>query len=470
MFRLVLIAIFALLTVVGGVSLFSAVEQAAEPMEEQLKGRVQLSHKAYAAVADLRNAQLEAMVKDISDSEVQAYLAVLEGNRKGFLQLETDAFGRFPGEQRDERAGFIADQAEFLNTVTEDLAKRIEVARGAGAWKDQPRAEFVKQAREDFTSCIAIAVDHCMFEMTRSPLKDEVDSIRNSNRHGTRPDLVVVADSRGTGRADVDRPKWSKVDGFSEQFPLLRKAKSGRVVHDVVELSGKPYFVAAGPISDGGASIGTLMVGVALDGSLLAEESQTLGWKVSYLDGKKLIKTSLSEPRWEELLLNLPQRSEDPQLALVETDNLMAQVIPLKGAYSNQDVMAVLSADRTELLEPLEDIKAVVPLFSLFGFLVGVIIFITLIRHHTRPLVEIDSGIHEIITGNHDYEFKSDYSDKLWVSFAKSLNRMVGILQGRDLEEDDLEEYMGVVTRETAAVQVPDSFMDDDDDDEEEVA
>jgi hypothetical protein len=104
MFRLVLIAIFAVLTTVGGVSLYSAVEAAAEPMEEQLKGRVQLSHKAYGAVADLRSAQLAAMVNDISTSEVQAYLAVLEGHRKAFLLLETDAFGRFPGDQHDERA------------------------------------------------------------------------------------------------------------------------------------------------------------------------------------------------------------------------------------------------------------------------------------------------------------------------------------------------------------------------------
>jgi hypothetical protein len=466
MFRLILIAIFAALTAIGGVSLYSAVEQAAEPMEEQLRGRLQLSHKAYGAVADLRSAQLNAMVTEFANSEVQAHLAVLESHRKQMLQLESEAFGRFPGGHEAmgaDRQAYVAGHEEFLASFSGDLAKRIEGVRGASAWKEQSRDDFVKQARDEVAGCIAIAVDQCMFSMTWNPLKDEVDSARNSNRYGTRPDLVIVADARGTGRADVDRPKWSKVDGFSEQFPLLRKAKSGRLVHDVIDLEGKQFFVAAAPISDNGATIGTLMVGVAIDGALLTEESQTLGWKVSYLDGKKLIKSSLTEPRQEELRLNLPKRSEDPQLAMVDTDHLIAQVIPLKGAYSNQDVMAVLSADRRELLEPIEDIKSVVPLFSLFGFLVGVIIFISLIRHHTRPLVEIDSGIHEIITGNHDYEFKSEYSDKLWASFAKSLNRMVGILQGRDLEEDDLEAYMGVVTRETAAIAVPDSFMDDDD-------
>jgi len=469
MFRLVLISIFAVLTLVGGMTLYSAVEQATEPMEERLKGRVQLSHKAYGAVADLRDAQLAAMADDFGQSEVQAYMAVLEGHRTAMLKIEGDAFTRFPGDQdeiRLDRASFIAGQEEFMASFSEDIAKRLELIRGASAWKEQPREAFVKLTREELASCIAIAVDQCMFSMTYNPLKDEADDIRNTNRHGMRPDLVIVADARGTGRADVDRPKWSKLDGFSEQFPLLRKAKAGRLVRDVIELDGKQFFVAAAPVTDAGVFVGTLLVGVAIDGALLTEESQTLGWKVSYLDGQKLIKSSLSEPLQEELRLNLPKRSEDPQLALVETDRIMAQVIPLKGAYSNQDVMAVLSADRAELLEPIENIKSVVPLFSLFAFLVGVIIFITLIRNHTRPLVEIDSGIHEIITGNHDYEFKSEYSDKLWASFAKSLNRMVGILQGRDLEEDDLEAYMGVVTRETAAVAVPDSFMDDDDDEE----
>ncbi|MEC9071203.1 MAG: hypothetical protein VX938_02445, partial [Myxococcota bacterium] len=108
----------------------------------------------------------------------------------------------------------------------------------------------------------------------------------------------------------------------------------------------------------------------------------------------------------------------------------------------------------------------ILPVFVIVLILVGILCFVILFRYNLGPLVQIDTGIHEIMNGNHDYEFPSDYSDKLWASMAKSLNRMVGILRDVSLEDDELEAYLGVVTRETAAVEIPEGFDVHDDDDD----
>ncbi len=124
--------------------------------------------------------------------------------------------------------------------------------------------------------------------------------------------------------------------------------------------------------------------------------------------------------------------------------------MPITGNYSNHDVKAVMVGNRGAVMEPIDTILTFVPLYGLMMFLIGMALFMWIIRTYTKPLVEIDSGIHEIMNGNHDFEFPSDFRDPLWSSMAKSLNRMVGILLGRDLEDEDLEAYLGVRTRQDA--------------------
>lgn len=466
MFRLMISVIYLVLTVVGSYGIYLAVDDSAEPMENKLRKGVQMSHRGYDALADLRDIKLRDIAMDIANSEVNAYVSALEEYRNQLLTNEEEAYARFPGEHDQvggDRQAYIAGQEEFLAAMSEKLAKRIETIRGPSAWADQSREDYVKMVRGDIVACNSYAVSNCMFNMTWRPLKDVVDTVRKENRYGLRPDLVIVSDARGTGRADVDRPKWSKDDGFAEKYPLLRKAKEGKVARDVVALEGTDsyYFVSAAPIMDGGTFRGTVLVGVAIDGPLLKQESRVLGWNLSYLDGTKLIKSSLSDKLQGELRLNLPSRTEDPVLATKDMDNLIAQFVPIRGNYSNGDVQAILTVNRSDAMAPIDSIKSIIPLYAVMMFLIGMAMFIWLIREQTKPLVEIDSGIHEIITGNHDFEFKSDYKDKLWVAFAKSLNRMVGILQGRDLEEDDLEEYMGLKTRDMEAVAAPESFLDE---------
>jgi hypothetical protein len=59
------------------------------------------------------------------------------------------------------------------------------------------------------------------------------------------------------------------------------------------------------------------------------------------------------------------------------------------------------------------------------------------IRSHLNALEQVDSGIHEVISGNSNYEFNFDYNDTSLSSMAQSLNLMVAVLVGRDVEERD---------------------------------
>lgn len=455
MFRLLLSLIYLALTVIGAIVVHLAVTEAAAPVDQGLESRVEVSHMGHNTLRRLRDLQLRDLAAGLAESELEAYLGVLEDNRQPMLKLEAEVYNTHPGDVTDPklleaRKAFVQTKSEFLDQFATSLADRIEAAKGKAYWETRPRADFESDTKEILTVCSAYSVAQCFFRMSYYPLKDRVDQIRRDNPYGIRPDLVVITDERGTGLANADRPKWSDDSRFAETYPLIRKVREGVITRDVIQLEGNDsyFFVAAAPIFEGDTFRGAILTGVEIDDGLLRGESQILGLKVSYLDGKKLIRSTLSEQQRAELTHNLPPRSEEPSLFKVSTDRFSAQFVPLTGNYSNHDVKAVMVGDRQVVMEPIDTIQTFVPLYGLMMFLIGMALFMWIIRTYTKPLVEIDSGIHEIMNGNHDFEFPSDFQDPLWSSMAKSLNRMVGILLGRDLEDEDLEAYLGVRTRQ----------------------
>ncbi|MGM0578266.1 MAG: hypothetical protein ACQEXJ_21260 [Myxococcota bacterium] len=451
MFRLLLSVIFFALTLIGAIVVYLAVNEAAEPLEQRLESGVQISHQGYGTIQRLRDLQMRDLASGIAESRVQANLSVLTEYRDEMLDLEAEVYEQFPGDVDDEtlhgkRRAWVAEHAGFLDRMVEDLAARMEAMGEEEIWADSSREEWKEGRREALEFCSAIAVSNCFFRLTYFPLKEITDRIRKDDPYGIRPDFVVVTDERGTGLADVTRPKWSDDTRFAERYPLVRKTREGVITRDVIRLEEDDayYFVTAAPMFDGDAYRGSVLAGVEIDDGLLEGESRALGWKVSYFDGKKLIRSSLTDRLRSEMLHNLPPRTEEPRLFFLRTEHMVAQFVPVTGNYTNADIKVAISGDREAFLAPIDTIESYIWLYGALMFLIGMGLFTWVIRTYTKPLVEIDSGIHEIITGNRDYEFRSDYRDQLWSSMAQSLNRMVGILLGRKIEEDELEEYMGV--------------------------
>lgn len=494
MFRIIISVAFVIITAALGFAFHEVIDGQKEPVTTQLKERVVESHKGYELLASLRQLQMERIVTELTHSDVAAYLSVVDENRGSFYDLEVLVNQTFPAPASEllenetllkKRRDYIDDSpacvlntgkgeeidetqcTDFVDDVADGITTRVGVIRGDDAWAKQSMEDFREDTRNAILDCAKIyAVSSCFYLMTSEPLKRLVNDIRaNPDGYGVNPDLVVLTDKRGAGLANPDKPNWSEIVAkdklFADGHPVVRRTKDSGIVQDVLQIDGAGdyYFVSAAPILDGKTYRGAVMVGVAIDEILLAEESQVMGWQVSYLDGRKLISSSLAEEQRQELLFNLPPRRETPEVFFSATDNLDANFLPLTGNTFNHDVQVVLSANRTAALASLTTVNTFLPLFVAVLILVGILCFVILFRYNLGPLVQIDTGIHEIMNGNHDYEFPSDYSDKLWSSMAKSLNRMVGILRDVSLEDDELEAYLGVVTRETAAVEVPEDFV-----------
>jgi hypothetical protein len=455
MFRLFLSVVYLALTILATSLIYVSVDSASEPVGKRLEVRIGHSHKGYSHARQLRELQLRDLADGIAHSEIGAYLAVLGDFRNRMLELEAEIYGNFPGSVDDEglqqqRRDYVKDKTDYLNEFTDSLSRRIEALHGKSAWKDRPRADFVASTKETLIDCSSRAVAHCFHKLTYQPFKNLVTEMSETYQFGIRADLAILSDARGTGLANANDPKWSNITSYAEQHALLNKVREGKIVRDVVPFGGTDayYFVSAAPIFSGDAYRGAVMVGVQIDDGLVQEESMSIGWDVSYIKGKSLIRSRLSDEHKAEVLNNLPGRSLDAARRAQKTKGLEIQFVPLTGNYSNHDLWAVISGSRDEVMAPIHQIKRYIPLMGIMMFLIGMGLFMWTIRTYTKPLIDIDTGIHEIMNGDHDYEFASDYRDKLWSSMAQSLNRMVGILLGRELEDEDLEEYLGVKTRD----------------------
>ncbi|MCB9728977.1 MAG: hypothetical protein H6744_07400 [Deltaproteobacteria bacterium] len=451
MFHMLLSLLFLVVAAVGALGVHMGVEKAAQPLEQRLDAEVQGSTQAYSRSRRLRDLTLADFAQGVAQSEVGAYLDVLSSERARMLDIEAKAYAAHPGAPEggpayDERKGWVSAQTEYLDAMSQKLAERIERRVGPSFWTTHPRDAFLEKFRDTLTACSATAVSNCFFRLTFYPLEDVVRRLTNDDNKRSKPDMVVVTDDRGTGLADVDQPKWSDDTRFSERYPLIRKAREGVIARDVVQRDGgnSYYFVVAAPVMAAGSFSGGVLVGMEIDDGFIREEKAALGFEVSYLDGQKLVRSSLPKDEQQEILHNVPPRSEEAKVSFLDTEQMAAQFIPITGIYSAGDIKVVLSRLREPIQHVTSTIETYVWLYAVLMFLVVGGLLFWMRRAQTRPLVALDSGLHEVMGGNQDYEFDSGSSDPLWKSFAGSLNRMVGLLRGGSIEEDELDAYLGV--------------------------
>ncbi|MEZ4269174.1 MAG: hypothetical protein R3F39_22690 [Myxococcota bacterium] len=451
MFRLLLSLLFLVVAALGALGVHLGIEKATQPLDQDTDARVQASGPVYERSQRLRELVLSDFAQAVASSEVGAYLDVLASERARMLKIEADAYAAHPGAPEggaayEARKGWISAQTEFLDALSTRLAERIEQRMGVEYWVAHPREAFLKQFTDTVAACNATSVSTCFFRLSFYPLETAVKRLTAEGAGRVKPDMVVVTDDRGTGIADVDKPKWSDDTRFSERYPLIRGAREGARARDIVQRDGgnSYYFVVAAPVMAGANFSGTVLVGVEIDDGFIRDESWALGYEVSYLDGSKLIRSTLNAEDQKEILHNIPPRSEKAAPTFFAGADLAAQFVPVTGNYSSGDIKVVLARPRGPIQHATGTAQLYVWLYAALMFFVASGLLYWLARTHTRPLVAIDSGLHEVMNGNQDYEFNSGSSDPLWTSFAGSLNRMVGILRGGSIEEDELDAYLGV--------------------------
>jgi hypothetical protein len=248
------------------------------------------------------------------------------------------------------------------------------------------------------------------------------DSATADTRRVRPPEQGVKLDvyTGAHGAADADKATWLAA---------------------VVSVSG----ASAGTAGDAASS--TLLVGRRIDADLAASDRALFDRDVTYVHDQRVVASTLSgadhrivvasganglggdeavrhlisSPEW--LAVSVPFRAHDAESA-----------ITYGASYGK--VRVVLATPRERWEGHFATLQRLVPLVGGGLFVLGVFLFWALIRNHTRSYEQIDAGVHEVISGNFDYQFPVDYSEDLPNQMAQNLNLMLAVMTGRPLADD----------------------------------
>jgi len=147
-----------------------------------------------------------------------------------------------------------------------------------------PAAEA--DARAFVAECLAVDLDACLHLAAREPLVAEMSALTSTPGAGPRaPDVALVVDARGIGRADARAPTWTGAGGLTAELPVLAEALTSRaIVRDVGRVPGRSgvHLLVAAPLLEGETLRGAVLVGVALDGHRLAADAAAVGYDLTW--------------------------------------------------------------------------------------------------------------------------------------------------------------------------------------------
>lgn len=445
MFRLKLTLVLAFALAVSAFTASRLIGSGVAEVEERLRENVAMTRLGYERVKKLRDLQMKDVAASLATSELGAYMGVLADYRKRMLEVESEVYRAIPGAPNDEelqaeRTAYVKERrGEFLTAFAEDLANRLERARRvADPWADKSRADTIAEIKESLAVCNSFGVNNCVYRFTYVPLTALVADARRDDRFGFHPDLVIVVDQRGVGVADADRNSWSDQIRFGADYPVTQEVKKNVILRDIIKLRDSDYyFVTAAPVFEQKAYRGTVLVGVAIDAELMAEEGKILGRQVGYLDGKEIVRSQFDDQLASEVRHNLPATTEPPRYTSTETDRLIAQFVPLTGNATNNRVRVVLAVDKEPVTASLHASRTWVWVTAAVLFVLGLL---AMMRFHfvfARPFVQLDAGMHEVIDGNKDYVFSDKFNESMWSTLANNLNLMAASLTGREIPTVD---------------------------------
>lgn len=468
MFKLKISLLYLLLIVLSVVTVWFAVDASSEEAEGRLVARVRDAFPAFEKMRELQELGMHGAATAIATSEVEAYLRTLEDFRGDLVDIEREVYSRWPESknpreeeaQRKLREDWVAGHTDFLDRFTEQLASRVEAVRGDAAWSKHSREDFVRDKRRTLQICSAYAVNNCFFQFTYFPLKEAAERILPGTVEAFRPTLAILVDDRGVGWARSDNATWSDKVKFGETYPIIHMARRQGVMHDLVLMDEglSYYFVTVVPIHTGDRHLGSIMVGLPVDEKLTRELSRSIGADVTLVLDDKPIQSTLKDEDYNQFVRKALEglAGEDRYRMVRFGDDLYEAVSfyyyrpdrATEAALSGmgmmvdrkiEDLRVVLTGNKRLELGAFTTVKTLIPILGGVIFLVGLLLILLLIRNWTSSFEQIEQGIHEVINGNHDYQFNFHYKEMLAESMAQSLNLMVAVLTGRSSPDDESE-------------------------------
>ncbi len=496
MFRLKIVVLYLLLTVLSGLIVHFAVREGIQTTEERLSARVTSGFAGFDKLHELQQLSMYHGAQRVANGRLRAYLKTLEDYREELLDLERVLYdpsrwphsGKAAEETRyvKERLRYVREQTTLPQQMAQALAANLEEALGEGAFGKKSRDDFVADARRRFEQCAVVAMTQCFYDFTYPILMEEWKRLVAAEGSAFRPDVLIVMDERGTGLANTRDPAWSDKRDFGRSVAVYDEAMRSGVGQDIMlmGLANTYHFITVVPVTWKRQHVGAILAGVEIDSPLLRELASTLGMDVAFLLKGKVVQAYRQRNAFKNFLdrvvakvgHEMPARSTSLQ---VRDDHYAgvafyyergARALDPGAARSKpreiDHLQVVLALDEMAALEGLRTVQALIPVATALLFFVGVFLLLFFVRQYTKPFEAIDSGIHEVIAGNYDHRFTVDSHEELPRAIAQNLNLMVALLTGKPIEEES-EDAAGWARRmlfdhdtgTEGAVPTPTTFM-----------
>jgi hypothetical protein len=332
-------------------------------------------------------------------------------------------------------------------TEAQEAIGALERMRGIDVTNDATRFAREEEAAQVFDKPAGDAQRQAAFAAV------EVFNARLA-KDGHKADIVAVLGANGHVVArDLNIGVLFDED-LKAKYPAVGKALDGTAHKDVWLFDGHMYRVAVAPIrSKAGQVTGALLVGYVTSAKDAALDRKRLGVHVAYfLDGKLHASSfakegveSLEEKNIADAIFGSGKPAETAQAGelsknfqlTVAGEPYVGATGPLPGNLTRSRSGFVVLSSVTAAQAGVGKVQALFYSLGLLGLLCVLGATLGTALRFVRPLDSIETGVAEVINGNHDYTFESTSPD--YEGLANALNVMVARLTGRpDPTDDDL--------------------------------
>ncbi len=466
MFNVKVSLLYFLLIALSVVGMMLSVGQERQAAVSLAEASLKSIPNLYEATRELRERRMKELGTRLAASEVADALELLADFRKDFVEIDKVICSAEEGvpcdpanPAFDERRAKLADErfGETTFKAFSDAMAERHKARNGGAVPDT-EVRIKKQLRD----CFGRGSTRCDWEFSYAALRSALERVLQGSAADVLPDVVMVFDSQGIGLAHAQNDGWSfrseLADTVLRAKSLLVPGQPSPAYFDVLtfrETGEARYLVTVMPVVGANSRfVGAVMLGHSVTKKLVDAEQSLFGRDVTYILDDKPIESTMERADYQFMLASAKVDAR-MKTHLVASDDWLGVSVPYaaRGETTDAEGLARAGADglgpayrqlrvviavpRAEFEGALASLQSLIPLFGVGVFVLGVVLFVVLIRNHMRPFERIDSGLHEVINGNFDYEFPYDYPEQLPSSMAQSLNLMMAVLLGKPITEDD---------------------------------
>ncbi len=264
------------------------------------------------------------------------------------------------------------------------------------------------------------------------------------------PDLMYATDATGEGVAKLTDYSWWGLDISKEYQIVTEVGKLEKPTRDLWLVDGQIVEVTVCPVYGAETKfLGSVIIGWILSDADAEEMKKTSGQDVVFFKGDRVLAGTMGTWAHHEVQREILRAEKVHETKTVASDRdfeigdttYLAEAGMFAGYYSNPVAGFMVLGDLDAAFEPIRHTRLATALLGvlLIIILVGGALFV--LSQFTKPLVQIDAGIHEVINGNYDFVFPTDDETKetLAGGMAHALNIMSCLLQGKEIPEDEDE-------------------------------